>query len=479
MGAEIKKDIGMRLIKKIHLHLCVCITTLMAAICFNHLASAIPLGFEERFKRMPTDKNLVEAQELLKKGKPDEAIEKVNQAIRTNPNSPNSALAHEFLGKILIMEGEIDKGLKELQKAVELRPLQSSAITKIGDVHLARKEYEKARESFLKVISINPTDRRAHQQLGILYEMDEKYGLAIKHYEEALKGAHPGYIGIKVNLGRLYNLSKRYSETVDLLAHLVTPDNKNPIAHIVLGTAYLGLRKTDLAFNEFEIVRQLDPDSERSYLSLGIAYRETGKYLQSLVALIKVIIIKPKCSTCYFQLGETYFAMKDFDQALKEYKKAEKNSSNPFLIRKREAEVYLAQKKPEETITIYKRMIKDRPDHISLYDLLGSVYQFGGQLELAEKTFEEMVEKFPKNPFAYYKLGLFYGFIKKYDLAVNNLEKGLSLSPNNPTILYHLGTLHQSLGNKKAAKENLEKALSISQNFNDANNAKKILKQLQ
>ena len=131
MGAEIKKDIGMRLIKKIHLHLCVCITTLMAAICFNHLASAIPLGFEERFKRMPTDKNLVEAQELLKKGKPDEAIEKVNQAIRINPNS---ALAHEFLGKILIMEGEIDKGLKELQKAVELRPLQSSAITKIASM---------------------------------------------------------------------------------------------------------------------------------------------------------------------------------------------------------------------------------------------------------------------------------------------------------------------------------------------------------
>ena len=54
-------------------------------------------------------------------------------------------------------------------------------------------------------------------------------------------------------------------------------------------------------------------------------------------------------------------------------------------------------------------------------------------------------------------------------------EKAASLSPDNPAILYHLGSVCFETGDKALARANLETALQISQNFEGAEEAKKLL----
>ena len=172
--------------------------------------------------RVPATRGiLAEALTLLNEERYDEAIDKVRQVLQT---SPRSAPAYEILGAALLKKGELDQGLEALNRAVELNPKQSSAITKIGDVYLARKQYKEATAQFLKAIQIDPDDRRAHQRLGILYEREGQDGLAIEHYEKGLIGTPPGYVGIKVNLGRLYNNRRQYTKTLSLLEGLVKMD---------------------------------------------------------------------------------------------------------------------------------------------------------------------------------------------------------------------------------------------------------------
>lgn len=402
---------------------------------------------------------LSEALDLLNTGKFDEAIDKVKTALAKNPNS---APAHEILGAALIMRGEVDTGFEELKKAVKLDPKQSSAITKMGEVYMAKKDSKSAKESFLKAVQITPNDRRAHQRLGILYEQEGEREFAITHFEKGILGTPPGYVGVKVNLAGLYNEARRFDKAVKLLEEIpVDQISKNATALIVLGTAYIGLNKTDEAIRAFETAKKLEPDTERAALSLGIAYRQKGLYAASKKELEQVVKIKPKWYTGHFQMGETLFSMKEYDKALASYGQAEKLSPNNRMIKERIAKVYLAQERVPEAITIYQEFTQSKSADPRDYDMLGTAYQISGQLGAAEETFTQMRQKFPKNSFSFYRSGLFYGFLKDYDQAILQFSQALLLEPKNCSVLKALSVAYNQQGEKEKALNTARKIVEI------------------
>ena len=426
------------------------------------ISLAVPVFVPGDIVVTPRDKILSEAVRLINAEKYDAAIDKVREVLS---NDPDSAPAHEILGVALIMKEEIDKGLVALKKAVQLDPNQSSALTKIGYVHMARKQYKKAKQAFIRAIKITPNDCTAHRRLGVIYEGEGKYNQALEHYEKGIMGMPPGYVGVKVNLARLYNRSKRFDKTIDLLGGLITGKSKDTTAHILLGTAYLGLRKIDEAIREFKIARDLEPQTEEAHLSLGIAYRKKGDLRGSLEELEEVVKIRPKWSTGHYQIGETLFAMEEYDRALKRYRKAEKLSPNPAFVRKRIGDVYMAQKRFPQAISVYKDILESPQADPKIFDLLGTAYERGGQVELAQKTFEEMCQKYPESSFAFYRLGLFYGFVKKnYDEAIHQFKTALSISPENANILRALSIAYNQKGDKTNAIETAREIVKVRPN---------------
>jgi tetratricopeptide (TPR) repeat protein len=415
--------------------------------------------YMDYLKGVPHDRKTVsEALDLVNSGKYKEAIDLLNKFLKTNPSS---SPAHEILGAALALDGKVDEGLKELEKAVQINPLQSSALTKIGDVFMARGKWEEAEKKFNQAIQINPRDERAHQRLGIIYEQKGKINEAIKHYERGLIGTAPGYVGIKVDLARLYNLTKKYQEAVDLLKRVIPETSKNTTAHITLGTAFLGLGMKDEAIREFKIARDLEPQTERGHFSLGVAYREKGNYRESLDELKEVIRIKPKWPDGYYQLGETQFKMEEYENAIKNYKKARDLGMDSNLVKIRMADLYLSQKRYPDAILIYQDLLKLKGVPPKIYDLLGSAYQMNGQLDLAERTFQQMCKKFPRDPFSFYRLGLFYGFVKKYDQSVSQLEKAVSMRPEDAVVLKALSLAYNGKGDRLKAIQTAGKIAKI------------------
>ncbi|MEJ2254858.1 MAG: tetratricopeptide repeat protein, partial [Nitrospirota bacterium] len=219
--------------------LCMFVAGAIASLTFDIAVSqAFPVIdiTPEQIQVLPGQKSLAEALALLNHGRYDAAIKKVREVLK---DDPGSAPAQEILGAALVMKGQVDEGLKALKRAVELDPSADSAITKIGDIYMAQGQQKKAKEKFLQAIKINPQNRRAHQRLGLIYEDEGKYQQAVEHYGKGIRGTPPEYVGVKVNLGRLYNLSRMYEKTIALLEGLINRDKGGATAHIVLCSAYL------------------------------------------------------------------------------------------------------------------------------------------------------------------------------------------------------------------------------------------------
>ena len=71
----------------------------------------------------------------------------------------------------------------------------------------------------------------------------------------------------------------------------------------------------------------------------------------------------------------------------------------------------------------------------------------------------------------YYKKGL-------YDSAISEFSDSLAKIPDNPSVNYHLGLAYFKKGEHEQARTYLEKALSIDENFDGAQEAKKVLADL-
>jgi len=389
------------------------------------------------------------ALDLVNSRKYDEAIAGLNTFLKEHPTS---AVGHEILGAALALKGNTDEGLAALKRAVALDPQRSSAITKIGDIYLAKSQVNAAREQFLKAIKISPDDRRAHQRLGLIYEQEGKTDLAIRHFEKGIEGTPFGYLGVKVNLGWLYNRANQFEKTVALLQDVVTKDTPDATAHMVLGAAYQGQAKIDQAAQSFQTAVRLAPDNYGSHLALGIAYRGQGKLIESLAEIEKAVQLNPKSDTAQLQLGETLFTLKEYDKALASFQAAEKLNPKLILARKRAADTLVAQQKIPQAIPIYKEILqRPGPNTPDLLDALGTAYQLNNQLDLAEKTFQDMVRKYPKNPVAHLRLGLFYGYAKKYDRALDQFNRGLNLAADKRPFLRAISVAQLRKGDRDAS----------------------------
>ncbi len=231
-----------------------------------------------------------EALALVLQGQYDASIQKVRDVLK---KSPSLAVAHEVLGIGLTKKGQLDEGLKSFQKALELEPDRNTALTKMGDVYLAKNELARAKNCFLRAVAMRPDDRLAHQRLGLILEQEKEIPAAIQHFEQGLIGTPKEYIGIKIDLGRLYNETRQFTKTLDLLKPVVQPTTPIAMAHIILGTAYYGLGKSAESMACFETARKVEPDAAQARVALGIGYRNSKDYPKSLKELEEAVKLKP------------------------------------------------------------------------------------------------------------------------------------------------------------------------------------------
>jgi tetratricopeptide (TPR) repeat protein len=71
----------------------------------------------------------------------------------------------------------------------------------------------------------------------------------------------------------------------------------------------------------------------------------------------------------------------------------------------------------------------------------------------------------------YYKKGL-------YDSAISEFTDCLDKMPDNATVIYHLGMTYYKKGDLDNARAELERALSLDDQFDGADEARKVLAEL-
>ena len=177
-----------------------------------------------------------------------ESTREFEQGIELNPNYPT---AHQWYGRLaLLMTGQFDRAIAEVNRAVELDPVSPIIHADLGTVYTVARRSEDAIEQFRHTLELDPQFYWAHRQLGLALELKGDPGNAIAEYQKALQlSDDPRVLAF---IGHAEASTGRQNEARAILAKLTEMAKTRYVSGYSFAVIHLALGEKDQALDWLE-----------------------------------------------------------------------------------------------------------------------------------------------------------------------------------------------------------------------------------
>jgi TolB-like protein/Tfp pilus assembly protein PilF len=176
--------------------------------------------------------------------------------------SPNSAVAHQWYGVLLMATGRFDEADQQMRAALDLDPLSTAgAAIAMNNVYAGKPD--QAIVEATKALESNPNFATAYDALGMAYQRKKIYPEAIAAYQKYLDLSGRDADAIS-RLAQSYAAAGQKEEARKLLHELEHPPKGMYVQPIDIATVYSSLDEREKAF---------------AYLDLAHKQRATGMML--------------------------------------------------------------------------------------------------------------------------------------------------------------------------------------------------------
>ncbi|WP_347274804.1 tetratricopeptide repeat protein [Candidatus Kuenenia sp.] len=220
-----------------------------------------------------------------KQGDLDRAIGELEKAVLLKNDYPEG---HNSLGTMYIDKGLTDKAISEFSLAIHYDPASSYAYYNMGNAYFDKNALDECIVFFNKAIQLNMHKPQVFNNLGSAYLKKGNLDAAIAQYRKALS-IYPDYAEAHSNLGFIYTETNRFEEALNELkkALRLNPDHAN--AHNNLGALYCRQGLWDLAEREFLSSIRANPRNIGARKNLGIIYFQRGKMQEAREQILHVL----------------------------------------------------------------------------------------------------------------------------------------------------------------------------------------------
>lgn len=410
--------------------------------------------------------------------------------------APSLEQGHSALGAVLEREGQIAAAIAEFQKALTIKPGDTSAQLNLAAAYEQMGAPAKAVPLYARAVAA----ARAQKQpiaAGVLasYARDLAAAgqptAAIARMKEAvaLEARNPQ---LRDNLGSLYAQVKDWSGAEQAFAEAIRLKPDFAAAHLHLGFVLKAELKPD-AVQQWLLAYKLAPGDAKVALTVGKAVADAGQDEQALPILERAHELVPQSAAADYQLALVLQRGNRVDDAinlLKSVVEAEPNNTDalvnlglaltqahkardavPYLERaialkpgdttahQDLAAAYLQGNETADAILELQAALKLSPDSPQLHYDLGAAYKLEDDAAHAIPELETAARLDPARYEPNYVLGLLYMQQARYDEAASRLEASLKLHPENGDGWATLGSVYNKLDRLPEAVKALEEAI--------------------
>jgi tetratricopeptide (TPR) repeat protein len=342
---------------------------------------------------------------------------------------PKDAEPYYQIGVTALALGDLNTGVRSLQRALELNPKHSAAQLKLAQVMTAGnvdllKEAKGRLEGLLNDSGEDPevlnTLAFTELRLG-----DVEDGIALLSRALAKR---PEFLEASALMARAKLMAGDAKGGEDALVKAVAAAPDKAIPKIVLGDFYQLEKRPADAVAQYRLALQKDPNSE-----IGL-----------------------------YRLGRVLLAQGNKTEAEESFKHLSSISSQNKQI----YALFLFQEgRRDEAIREFERLAEKYPDDRTIRTQLIAAYRQVGRRDDAQRKLDSTLKKNPKDLDALAQRGEFYLQAGKYDQAEADFNRVRQLKPNSAEVHYLLAKFNQARGNMLTYRQEMDEALRLNRSL--------------
>lgn len=358
---------------------------------------------------------------------------------------------------------------------------------KIAEIHIEFQEFDLAIKNYLEVLEIYPDDISVKKKLVILYQATSNYDSLITLANEILQVSNEqDKLWTLQQLMDVYNTMKDYEKALEyanlIREHQLSDEiesNEN-IAKILLEEG-----KIDSCIELLISLIAENPENIDIKKSLAKAYETKNDFdaaidiynnILDLVSANQVEKINFELSDIYAKKAMYLFSQKDNNGCFKAFTVALKYNDKNSDIYYNLGAVNREIKNFNEAVSQYKHAIELDPQNFNYHWAISLCYEEMDNIYEQKKALLECLKYNEEDPKVNYKLGIIYNLQNDPVKAMSYIKKAIELDSNFIEARHKLALMLEHSGNREEAIKVYESILRIEPENKEALNNLKMLK---
>lgn len=381
--------------------------------------------------------------------------------------NPDSFFANYYSAKIFVAANDFDGAEEYYKKTIALNPSAESVQLELARVYAFQKRSEEAISLLENIIEKNPSNTKARNLLGELLLGRDRVDDALREFEavESLE-ENSSETRFRIALIKLQQRDLNGAETE--LNLIIADDPKNSAARYYLASAYAGMKRSDDAIEQLDIIESDQKFYRESRMLAVYLLRQDEKperalnYVNDLLETTSedVPLLNLKAALLK-ETGEDSAAIRTLEKVIFLQPQNDKNYFNVAVY-------YDEDGRKSDAIEALEKAIEINPSNANALNYLGYTFaEENTNLDRAEKLILRAIEIDSENAYYLDSLGWVYYMRGDYQLALDKFQESVNIVNSDAVIMEHYGITLLKLGRQSEGIIALKRALTLSENSDD------------
>ncbi len=352
---------------------------------------------------------------------------------------------------------DINLQIEALQKAVALNTNDPGIRKTLAGLYLRQKRLREARQQYLDVVKMIPTDAFALKQLGVIAVQNEQDAEAETYLKRALSASGTDEEVLAL-LGFVSAKQGQWPKAAEYFKRVLDKDAGNVSVRYQLAQAYEQLNQNDEASREYERIVSLDKQVSAAWRALGDLHMKNNRHTEAIKAYGQLVRLEPKQASAYAALGAAYGRSGQSSKEIDALKKAVHLAPQDPVIRFNLGAAYERAKRSADAAAEYRKVLKMNSDDPDAMHRLAELSMQKKNFKEALRYYETLLKKTPQDASVHAALGFVYNELQQYAKSAQSYEKAIDLG-GKPQNTLHLNAAYAygRLGREKQAVGHYEK----------------------
>lgn len=286
-----------------------------------HMAIAQAEMLERVAGEMKPEPHILKGQIYAALGDHKRAYERLERAGKL---APENDFVHVRLASLASEQGDQEKALQHVQKALDLNPESKWAWLWSGVVNGEKLgNWDEARTAYRKALEIDPRFDMAHYNMGWTYlkQVPHDYRNALECFEK-VAALNPGNKLAFYGLGMTYGYQDQYEIAKMYLDKAVELDPMFLSGWKWRGIILYEMGNFEDALADFTTALELDPTRSDIYVRRAWVYQKQDKLNKAIEDLHFAARNTPEDEHVWYYLGSVFLKVREFSKALQYFDKA-------------------------------------------------------------------------------------------------------------------------------------------------------------